>query len=273
MHPIITLTTDFGLADPFVGIVKGVILNLAPSVQIIDITHEIEPQNIQQAALTLESAHNYFPKNTVHLVVVDPGVGSERRSIAVKTKSAIFVGPDNGVLTPVIVASSPVYELTNKKYFLDSPSSTFHGRDVFAPASAWIAKGTALSKMGRKISDPQILQFPQPEVKENVISGKIIHIDRFGNCISNISLNLLNATFQAKDSLTLKIGKTSIQDIASHYSQCDRGDLGCLINSWDKVEIFCREGNASNKLKCRVGTSITIKKVRWAGQNLITVLK
>ncbi len=260
MRAVITLTTDFGLSDPFVGVMKGVILNLAPSAELIDITHQIEPQNIKQAAWVLESAHAYFPKNTVHLVVVDPGVGSERRPIAVKTKSATFVGPDNGVLTPAIEPASRVYELTNKKYFLDAPSSTFHGRDVFAPCAAWIARGTPLSKMGRKINDPHVLEFPQPTFHKNTITGEIIYIDRFGNCISNISSELLNATFQLNDPLTLKIGKTRIHDFASHYSQCKPEEVGCLINSCGKVEIFCREGNAANKLKCTVGTPITLKK-------------
>lgn len=257
---IITLTTDFGLADPFVGIMKGVILNIAPTAQIIDITHEIEPQNILQSALALEAAHPYFPKNTVHLVVVDPGVGSERRPIAVKNKSSTFVGPDNGVLTPVIDPSSRIYELTNKKYFLPEISFTFHGRDVFAPAAAWIAVGTPLSAMGRKIDDPQVLEPPQPKVQKNTITGEIVHIDRFGNCISNISSDLLNATFQLNDATTLEIGKTRIPDFSSHYSQCKKGDIGCLINSCGKVEIFCRDGNAARNLKCRVGTALTIKK-------------
>lgn len=260
MRAVITLTTDFGLADPFVGIMKGVILNLAPSARIIDITHQIEPQNIMQAALALESAHGYFPKNTVHLVVVDPGVGSKRRPITVKTKSATFVGPDNGVLTSVMVPSSRVYELTHRKYFLDAPSSTFHGRDVFAPASAWIARGTPLSKMGRKINDPHVLEFPQPTIHKNTITGEIIYIDRFGNCISNISSELLNATFELNDPLTLKIGKIRIHDFASHYSQCKPKQVGCLISSCGKVEIFYREGNAASKLKCMVGTPITLKK-------------
>ncbi len=136
MSPILTLTTDFGLEDPFVGILKGVILSIARSAQIIDITHGIEPQNITQAALALDAARPYFPKDTVHLVVVDPGVGSERRAIAVKNKTATFVGPDNGVLTSAISSSSRIYELNNKKYFLPEVSFTFHGRDVFAPAAA-----------------------------------------------------------------------------------------------------------------------------------------
>ncbi|VAX33301.1 hypothetical protein MNBD_NITROSPINAE05-722 [hydrothermal vent metagenome] len=258
MRAVITLTTDFGLDDPFVGIMKGVILNLLPTVQVIDITHAIEPQNIQQTALVLESAHRYFPKNTVHLVVVDPGVGSDRRPIAVKTKSAIFVGPDNGVLTSAIDSASKVYELTESSYFLKSPSSTFHGRDVFAPATAWIAKGTALSEMGKEISDPQILNFPQPTVHENTITGEIVYIDRFGNLISNVPEKLLRAL--KMESLTLRIGRQRIQGVTSHYSQCAPGAIGSLINSWGKLEIFCRDGNAAKKLKCHVGTSLTIKK-------------
>ncbi|GJL77711.1 MAG: hypothetical protein NPINA01_07000 [Nitrospinaceae bacterium] len=260
MSAILTLTSDFGLKDAFIGIMKGVILNIAPTAQVIDITHQIEPQNIVQAALTMEAAHSYFPKNTVHLVVVDPGVGSDRRPIAVKNKSATFVGPDNGVLTPVINSSSRIYELNNEKYFLPGISSTFHGRDVFAPAAAWIARGTPLSKMGRKITDPQILQLPQPGIKKNAITGEIIDIDHFGNCISNITSELLNSTFNLNEALTLKISKTRIHDFSSHYSQCAKGDIGCLVNSWNKVEIFCREGNAAKKLKCRLGTRLTIKK-------------
>lgn len=260
LPPIITLTTDFGLADPFVGVMKGVILNIAPTAQIVDITHEIEPQNITQAFLMLEAAYPYFPKNTVHLVVVDPGVGGERRPIAVKNKTATFVGPDNGVLTPVIAPSSRIYELTNKKYFLPDISSTFHGRDVFAPTAAWIAKGTPLSKMGRKMDDPEILQLPHPQVEKNTITGEIVHIDRFGNCISNISSDLLYATFQLNDALILKIGKTRIPDLSSHYSQVKKRGLGCLLNSCGRVEIFCREGDAAKKLKFRVGTSVIIKK-------------
>ncbi len=258
MRAVITLTTDFGLADPFAGVMKGVILNLAPKAQIIDITHQIEPQNIRQAALTLESAHSYFPKNTVHLVVVDPGVGSERRPIAVKTRTATFLGPDNGVLTSVMAPSSRVYELTKTKYFLESPSSTFHGRDVFAPAAAWVAVGTPLSRMGRKIDDPHILKFPQPAVHENTITGEIISIDRFGNLISNITSELLDPS--QTEPLTLLIGRHRIRGLKAHYSQLKPGEVGCLINSWGRLEVFCREGNAKNKLKCRVGTSLTIKK-------------
>ena len=158
MPPVITITTDFGLDDPFVGILKGVILNCLPNASIVDITHQVEPQNIKQAALILNSAYPFFPKNTVHLVVVDPGVGGSRRPIAAKSGSYTFVGPDNGVFTSVLKPGARVYELTQTRYFLKNISSTFHGRDIFAPATAWIAKGTPLSKMGRRIKDPKTIR-------------------------------------------------------------------------------------------------------------------
>ena len=266
MRAVITLISDFGLDDPFVGIMKGVILKLAPAAQIIDITHGIEPQNIMQAALALESAHAYFPENTIHLVVVDPGVGSERRPIAVKTKTATFVGPDNGVMTSVIDRSASVYELTHTKYFLEPTSSTFHGRDVFAPSAAWIARGTPPSKMGRKINDPCTLELPQPEIHESTIIGEIIHIDRFGNLITNIPRELLHAA--QTGSMSLQIGKRRIRGLVACYSECKSGEVGCLINSWGKLEIFYRDGDAAKKLQCRVGTSLTIKNDWQDRQNV-----
>jgi S-adenosylmethionine hydrolase len=172
--------------------------------------------------------------------------------------SAVFVGPDNGVLTPLIDSASKVYELTESNYFLDTPSATFHGRDVFAPAIAWIAKGTELSEMGREISDPHILNFSPPTVHENTITGEIVYIDRFGNLVSNVSEKLLRAL--KMESLTLHIGRQRIHGVTSHYSQCEPNEIGCLINSWGKLEVFCREGNAHSKLNCPVGTSLTIKK-------------
>ncbi len=259
MPAVITLTTDFGLEDPFVGIMKGVILNVCPAARLIDITHQIEPQNILQAAWVLKAAHTYFPKNSVHLVVVDPGVGSERRPIAVKTRSAFFVAPDNGVLTPVLDKSAAIYELTKQKYFLKDISSTFHGRDVFAPAAAWIAKGTALSKMGSKITDPQTLTLPQPELKKNGITGEIIYSDRFGNLTTNIPADLVHSFSQRVDNMTIQVGKTRIKGLVSSYSQGKPGELGCLINSWGNLEIFCRESNAAKKLKVAAGKKIIVK--------------
>jgi len=262
MPPVITLTTDFGLADPFVGIMKGVILNILPSARLVDVTHQIEPQNILQAALVLKAAHAYFPKNTVHLVVVDPGVGGERRPIAVKTGTAVFVAPDNGILTSVLCRRAQAYELTNKKYFLKNPSSTFHGRDIFAPASAWIARGTPLSKLGRKITDPETLELARPVLKQGIISGEVIYIDRFGNLTTNITQDLLNSTLPQADSFSVKLGGKQVSGLVSSYSRCKRGTLGCLINSWDHLEIFRREASAAEMLKARVGQKVTVVKVK-----------
>ena len=145
MPAVITLTTDFGTDDPFVGIMKGVILSIHPKTEIIDLTHGIEPQNVLQAALVLKAAASYFPKKTVHVAVVDPGVGGQRRPLAIKSGSHTFVGPDNGVFTSVLDVQSRCFELTQKKYFLKNVSATFHGRDIFASVAAWIAKGTPLA--------------------------------------------------------------------------------------------------------------------------------
>ena len=179
MRSVITLTTDFGLTDPFVGIMKGVILNLLPNAQIIDISHQIEPQNIRQAALTLESAHSYFPKTRFIWSWSIRG-GQCKKTHRYQNQILHLRGTRQRSPDPAIVPSSRVYALTKSKYFLEAPSSTFHGRDVFAPAAAWIAKGTALSQMGQKISDPCVLEFPQPKIHKGTIMGEIISIDRFG---------------------------------------------------------------------------------------------
>ena len=258
MPPVITITTDFGLDDPFIGILKGVILNCLPNASIVDITHQVEPQNIKQAALILNSAYLFFPKNTVHLVVVDPGVGGSRRPIAAKSGSYTFVGPDNGVFTSVLKPGARVYELTQTRYFLKNISSTFHGRDIFAPATAWIAKGTPLSKMGRRIKDPKTIRIPKPVFKKGTLKGEIIHVDRFGNLITNLPADLLQETFKTRNRLKVKIGLKILGGPVDSYSKCRPGEVGSLINSWDHLEIFCREDNASKTLKAYVGTNVTV---------------
>lgn len=257
MRPIITLTTDFGLDDPFVGIMKGVILTIAPEADLIDITHQIGPQNITHAAHVLQSAYNYFPEKTIHLVVVDPGVGGQRRSLVAEYKNHVFVAPDNGVLTPVIKTGVCIRELTRPRYFLKPVSSTFHGRDVFAPVAAWVARGTKLSDLGRKITDPQVLALPQPTFKENILTGQIIYKDRFGNLTSNISVEWLDRCFGNTRNLEVKLGKKKT-GMASSYSQMGKGEYGAIINSWNNLEIFCRENNAAKKLRCTIGATVTV---------------
>jgi len=274
MRPVITLTTDFGLEDPFVGIMKGVILNIVPDAQIIDITHNIEPQNITQAALILNATYPWFPRKTVHVVVVDPGVGSVlkakgktkktagpiiRRAMVVQSKFQTFIGPDNGVLTLGIQSDSRVYEITNKKYFLKNVSNTFHGRDVFAPCAGWIASGIAHAKMGPRVLKPVRLDFPQPLLKETSLHGEIIHIDHFGNLTTNISAELIHETFPPSATINVQIGKHCIEGLVTGYYQMKGGQPGAIINSWNQLEIFYREDNAKKKLKARMGQSVTLK--------------
>ena len=276
MRPIITLTTDFGLDDPFVGIMKGVILNIAPDAQIVDITHNIEPQNIVQAALVLNASYPWFPRKTVHVVVVDPGVGGSsstktrtsqkkaegpvtRRAMVVQSKFQTFIGPDNGVLTPALYSENRSYEITNKKYILEKISNTFHGRDIFAPCAGWVASGVAHSKMGPRVLKPVLIDFPQPRSKGATLQGEIVYIDHFGNLVTNISAELINETFLSSDTIKVQIGKQRIDGLVTGYYQMKRGQPGAIINSWNHLEIFYRDDNARKKLKARTGQSVTLK--------------
>src|SRR5712691_6438607 len=185
--PLVTLTTDFGLRDPFVGIMKGVILSICPTARLVDLTHEVEPQDILGGCLTLEAAVPFFPAGTVHLVVVDPGVGSARRAIALRTGGGYLVGPDNGVLTPAFERSGwTAVALTAPEYRLPSVSRTFHGRDVFAPAAAYLAAGIPLERLGSTLTDPVRLPLPGCRLEGDALVGEVLAADRFGNLITSI---------------------------------------------------------------------------------------
>jgi S-adenosyl-L-methionine hydrolase (adenosine-forming) len=281
MRPLITLTTDFGLDDPFVGIMKGVILNIKPEAHIIDITHNIEPQNIFQASQVLKATYPWYPRKTIHIVVVDPDVGGlvlnkspktsnlsliiesrgplGKRPIVVQSQFQTFIGPDNGVLTSALGSTSRTYELKNPKYFLKNISNTFHGRDLFAPAAAWIANGITASKMGPRILKPIRLELPKATLKSNYIKGEIIYIDRFGNATTNISEELMSETFESSDTIELKIGKNKIDGLVTGYFQVNAGQAGAILNSWDQLEIFCRDSSAEQNLKLKTGQSVTLK--------------
>ena len=284
MRPVITLTTDFGLHDSYVGIMKGVLLNILPNAQIVDITHNIEPQNITQAALILNAAYPWFPRKTVHMVIVDPGVGGSfttqkkmnnrastkkiggpepslvmRRAVVVQSKFQTFVGPDNGVLTPILHPDSRTYEITNKKYFLNNISNTFHGRDVFAPCAAWLASGVHPSKVGPRVLKPIRQDFPQPQLKGTTLYGEIIHIDQFGNLTTNISEELIHEHITSSDTIEIRIGKHRIDGLVTGYYQMKPDRLGAIINSWNHLEIFYREDNAQKELKAKTGQSVTLR--------------
>ena len=254
---MITLTSDFGLKDPYVAEMKGVILTINPKATIVDITHDIEKFNIGMAAFMLASVASYFPKGTVHLAVVDPGVGTERRAILVQTKCGFFVGPDNGVL--MLAAQSQgierIYELSNPNLMLPKTSNTFHGRDIFAPAAAYIDKGTKPHEFGPEIKNPVLPRFPAVKRSNNVLTGEVLYIDSFGNIITNIQeKNMVNSKiFNVKlteVSLKLKFGKA--------YAEAEPKEPIVLVGSYGFVEIAVNQGNAANKFNVKVGDKITV---------------
>ena len=273
MTPIITLTTDLGLADAYVAAMKGVMLSINPEAKLIDICHTIKPQNISQAAFVLSTAHQFFPQRTIHVVVVDPGVGTERRAIILRTPLADFVAPDNGVLSYVIQQSSakPVADNPNqqielepeleavaitKPQFWRSPvSPTFHGRDIFAPVAAQLSLGTPPIDFGEAISSITMLSLPHPYwTPDGSLVGHILHIDSFGNLITNIKTNALPQTKQA---ITIEIGNQLISGLSRTYVE-GRGLLA-HIGSSGYLEIALKEGSASAFLNAEVGNVVRIR--------------
>lgn len=258
IRPIITLLTDFGLRDPYVGVMKGVILNITPEAAIVDLTHSIPAQDIRQAAFLLSTAIGYFPAGTVHAIVVDPGVGSERRPIAVKSNHAYYVAPDNGVLS-LALARQPaedIVHLTNSTYWLPRVSTTFHGRDIFAPVAAHIARGIPLNDLGTPIHEiVRLPASPPARCPDGSISGEVQHIDRFGNCITNIPAELLPEDIQP----TVEVAGQSIQDISSTYTAVAPGQALNLIGSSGFLEIAVRNGSAAEQLDIDISDSVLVQ--------------
>lgn len=258
---IITLTTDFGLADGYVGTMKGVILGIDPTATIVDISHEIAPQDLREAAYTLYAAHPYFPQGTIHVVVVDPGVGTERRAIALRTPPATFVAPDNGVLSYVIAGEKveEIVHLTNPRYHLSPVSRTFHGRDIFAPAAAHLARGVPLAKLGQPLTEIITFPLPRPQVRpDGAIVGQVIHVDRFGNLITSIMSKDLAHPPLLRESI-IEIKGRSIRGIANNYAEGAPGKLLALIGSSDHLEIAASGGSASQTLEATVGDEVLLK--------------
>lgn len=279
---IITLLTDFGTADYFVGAVKGVILSASPNVRLVDLTHEIPPQNIEAAAFTLLAAYSSFPEGTVHVAVVDPGVGSSRRGLVVVARNQFFVGPDNGIFGYIFEREPDfrAFELTNAKYFRVPVSPTFHGRDVFAPVAGALAKGVRPSEFGREITNPVRLKPLATEIhtekKTKARAGKsatkeirarIIHIDRFGNCVTNITpAELTLDMFEAGAYLVVKGRKiTSLRnffiDQQSGRTQkpSKRTKVFCIWGSAGFLEIAAEKRSAAKFLKARSGDPVTVR--------------
>ena len=256
-RPVITLTTDFGQADGYVGAMKGVMLSICPDAALVDISHEIRPQAVEQAAYVLSTVVSYHPPGAVHLVVVDPGVGSERRPIAVRTERAAYVGPDNGVLS-LALAQDPARQavrLTGPRYRLPSVSATFHGRDIFAPAAAHLACGAPLDEMGEALdlSDLVELPAPAPEPQPGGWQCTILHVDRFGNLITNFQIQ------PQQRGLRVNAGGQWIDQVSRTFSDVDPGELLAYEGSSGYLEIAAREENAAEILSLGVGDTIQIE--------------
>lgn len=263
MQAIITLTTDYGTRDAFTASVKGVILKLNPQAQIIDISNEIAPQDIWEAAFILKSACSDFPKGTVHLCVVDPGVGSSRRPIIVATESYYFVGPDNGVFSLIYQDAERlrVHHITSTHYFLPSPGPTFHGRDIFAPVASWLAKGIPSGNFGEEITDFVKLNIPAPRISPQSIDGHVVHIDRFGNIITNIKYTDVQKLLGGSDgegTLVVSFSGREIRGLKKFYAESTAGEPGAIINSSGSLEIFLYKQNARSSLQVKRGEVVRL---------------
>lgn len=253
-NPIITLLTDFGTRDPFVGVMKGVLLSICPEARLVDLSHEVPPQSVVAGAYLLKTSIDYFPKGTVHLAVVDPGVGSSRKAVALKSKGHFFVGPDNGLFPAALKGwgIEQVVELTEKKFQLANPSTTFHGRDIFAPAAAYLAKGVSFAKLGTKQNNWIWREIPKPFRTARGWSGQILWVDHFGNLITNLEGQHIPKSFR------LKVGKAVILNLATHYAQVKKGTVVALVGSSGNLEISVSGGDAAQKLGVGIGASVTL---------------
>ncbi len=271
-RPVITLTTDFGLQDPYVGLMKGVILSINPNVEIVDVTHGVTPQNILQGSFLLQHSIHYFPKDAIHVAVVDPGVGTNRRAVLLETPEGRFLAPDNGLLTHVLLPglgqtstksrqvglpySWKAYHLTNDDYWLHPLSHTFHGRDLFAPVAAYLSKGVSASELGDEVDSLHCLAMSTPSWRNDVLHGRVVHVDRFGNLVTDIPAALLTTD----DSVRIEIGDTIVNGLSSSYAEAD--GLLAIVGSFDTLEIALKDGNAAVKLGLGPAARVVVSRKR-----------
>ena len=283
---VITLLTDFGNQDAYVGIMKGVIAGINPVVNIIDICHRVPPQDVFTGAYLLYTSYKYFPRKTIHVAVIDPGVGSRRDIVCVETKDYFFLVPDNGILSFIVQEEKPksIIRLTNSKYFLPSPSNTFHGRDVFAPVAAHLSLGVKPQQLGIKINQLEQLDIPKPVCKKTgQVEGQIIYIDQFGNLITNIKKeylvkwvgdqksedrinqrkSTLKELFSLCNTIETVIGKKKIMGLSKTYTDVKPGEPLVLIGSSGFLEVSINQGNAQKYFRVDRGTKIGIEMVAY----------
>ncbi|MGA2192883.1 MAG: SAM-dependent chlorinase/fluorinase [Nitrospirota bacterium] len=257
---IITLTTDFGSRDYFSGGMKGVILGINPDAKLVDISHEIASHDIWGAAYIIDAAYRYFPQFTIHVVVVDPGVGSTRRPILAMTDKHYFIAPDNGVLSFIYndPGFSRVLHLTAGHYFLPTTGSTFDARDIFAPAAAWLSRGVPVDKFGDEITDFVRFNIPVPSRgSDKEISGEVVYIDKFGNCITNISISDMGDINSARDA-RISAGGTVVEGVSAFYASGEKGNPGAVVNGNGFIEIFINQGDARKTLGLKRGEKVRV---------------
>ena len=262
-RPIITLTTDFGLNDHFVGTIKGVIVDIIPDVQIVDICHSVQAFDVLDGALTIAQAYSYFPTGTVHLVVIDPGVGTERRGLVVSSDRHHFVAPDNGVLSLVYASEERLHarHVTAEHYYRQPVSNTFHARDIFAPVAAYLAKGVDPDKFGHEISDFIRFNAPKPKPAEgNTLRGVVLKVDRFGNLITNITPQDAPALFAEHPTpFKIVVGKREITEIQTNYAQGAPGEVFGILGSMGYLEIAANRGSAAQIVGAGKGADVSLK--------------
>jgi S-adenosylmethionine hydrolase len=258
---IITLITDFGLQDGYVGVMKGVIANINPSASVIDISNTIAAQDIFQAACVLNNSYNYFPKGAIHVVVVDPEVGSDRKILCLKTEDYLFLAPDNGVLSFVISKeeSPSIREVTNGKFFLPTISNTFHGRDVFAPVAAHLSKGVNHKELGERIDKVNKIDLPKPILSpDGKLTAEIIYVDSFGNLITNVNKEVIDRMKVGAERVSITMGRRRINGICSSYTDVGDNEALAIFGSSGYLEISVNRGSAGDILKLKKGDKLIL---------------
>jgi S-adenosylmethionine hydrolase len=261
VRPLIALLSDFGSRDHYAGTMKGVMMGICPELSLVDITHEIPPHDILEGALQLAAAYRYFPAGTIFLAVVDPGVGSARRGLAADTGDYRFVAPDNGLLTAVFQETPPkkLVELTERRYARPTVSRTFEGRDRFAPAAAWLARGTQLTALGRALPACQQIDIPRPEESGETLRGVVLLVDRFGNLVTNIDRRTFE-TFRGAGPVALSIGGRAVAKVVATYAEMRPGEVCALFGSTDHLEIAINGGSAGEMMALSRGAAIEITR-------------
>jgi S-adenosylmethionine hydrolase len=262
-RPIITLTTDYGTNDHLVGTLKGVILKINPDVTIVDITHDVTPYDLLDGALAIASSYSYFPPRTIHVVVVDPGVGTERRPLLVSGETQYFVAPDNGVLSLVYEREENVLvrHANVEHYYLQPVSKTFNGRDVFAPVAAWLSKGSQAAAMGDEITDYKKFAMPKPKLADGAAKGVVLRVDSFGNIITNFRVEDLPAAAIESGDLQLTIGTHSVNKLVDTFAKGLAGEAFAYIGSNGFIEVGINRGSAAKSLGIGRGAQATLATV------------